>query len=433
MIFLNIYDSQPEVCWLFYSGPSLAVEASSGALTRDLRMVHGVRSMPTGPNRTVGPWPNVTLDGNGMSCVLALPDAHRGFYRNSRFDWGSMVGTVTLPLPDGSGNITISGDARSPAGFVTEFGCGGSGALCPSPPSSPSRHHVGVTNGVLGFGDAGKGGDFLKIGVGKLRRPTAGRGGTHYETTWPYELAEAPRWEVHSHMGAEGQGVMLEQNVQYKRWGWGVRRRVDVCEWPSRKRPAVCMDTTLTNRGEQTLRTPFCSHNLFSLAGGPSVGPGFAIDLPSLRDAARQFIDLGWKNTSGYLPFNAIAKLSMNDNGRPSRIAISRQLRLGEMSLAAFNVRRATAQWDGRYEITLPATPEWRVRISHSLQAIQKEYGSQKPQKTTTEWYQFTLQVTKRAISPRLCTLIELRPTESIVLNHRVGFSWERSKRPPKR
>ena len=216
-------------------------------------------------NRTGGPWPNVTLNGSGISCVVALPDARRGFYRNTRFDWGSMVGTITLPLPDRSGNVTLSGDARSPAGFVAEFGCGGSGALCPTPPASPGRSYsASVTNGVLGFGDAGKGGEFLKVGVGRLRRPKAGRGGSHYETTWPYELAEAPQWDV-IRDSRTPEGVTLQQSVRFKRWGWQLRRRVYTCDWP-RKQAGLCIDIQLTNRGEQSLRTPYCSHNLFNLA-----------------------------------------------------------------------------------------------------------------------------------------------------------------------
>lgn len=381
------------------------------------------------PNRTVAPWPNVTLNGSGISCIVALPDARYGFYRNTRFDWGSMVGTITLRAPDGL-NVTVSGDANSPAGFVAEFGCGGSGALCPNVPSTTRAHTPGVMNGVLGFGDAGKGGQFLKMGVGRLRRPTAGRGASHYETTWPYELAEPPAWQVERDTGGAHQGVSLEQSVRYKRWGWTLRRRVYTCDWPTRKRAAVCMDVRLTNHGEQSLRTPYCSHNLFALAGGPSTGPGFAIHLPALRDAARHFIDLGWKNSSGYLPFGSIANLILNDDGRPSHIALTRQLRAGEMALAAFNVRRARSRWDGRYDVTLPASRVWRLRVQHSLQARppSTQGGPRAAPKPSSDWYQFTLQASRRALSPRLCTLVDLKSKETVELTHRVGFSWERVK-----
>ena len=51
-------------------------------------------------NRSVGPslsaYPNVTIAGPGLRAVVYLPDAHRGYYRSSRYDWGSMAGRVEL-------------------------------------------------------------------------------------------------------------------------------------------------------------------------------------------------------------------------------------------------------------------------------------------------------------------------------------------------
>eukprot|EP00966_Prymnesium_polylepis_P233618 5403613-Prymnesium_polylepis.1 len=192
--------------------------------------------MATRTNATSA-WPNTTLHSSGMALTVSVPDVRDGFYRKTRFDWGSMVGLVQLALPDVSANVTLFGDAHSPAGLVAEYGCGGSGALCPSTASSSGS----VSNGVLGFGDAGKGGEFLKIGVGKLRRPLTGRGGTRYETAWSYELAEPPAWTVLPFRDGSQQGISLSQRAVHKRWGWSERRTVVPCDGPQRK-PGVCID-----------------------------------------------------------------------------------------------------------------------------------------------------------------------------------------------
>ena len=122
-------------------------------------------------------YPNVTIEGHGVRAVVYIPDADKGYYRSSRFDWGSMVGRVQLAVPNNGGNVTLFTDARPRPhrpllsdhvlGLAAEFGCGVRGTLC-----TPGHgYDLLATNGVLGYGDAGKGGTFLKLGVGKLQRP----------------------------------------------------------------------------------------------------------------------------------------------------------------------------------------------------------------------------------------------------------------------
>ena len=57
-------------------------------------------------------YPNVTIEGHGVRAVVYIPDADKGYYRSSRFDWGSMVGRVQLAVPNNGGNVTLFTDAR---------------------------------------------------------------------------------------------------------------------------------------------------------------------------------------------------------------------------------------------------------------------------------------------------------------------------------
>lgn len=120
-------------------------------------------------------FPNYTINGEGLSFVAYLPDDRHGYYRSTRYDWGSMVGRVELRVPNGGGKITVFADTRPRPhrpgttdhvlGVASEFGCGVRGTVCRAPGKTL------VANGVLGYGDAQKGGTFLKLGVGKLLRP----------------------------------------------------------------------------------------------------------------------------------------------------------------------------------------------------------------------------------------------------------------------
>ena len=119
--------------------------------------------------------PNVTLSGSGLQATVFLPHATRGLYRSTRYDWGSMIGHIVLPKPIGRGNVTLCTSVRPRPhqplatdhvmGMAAEFGCGVHGALC------HTSDHSAAANGVLGYGDAGRGGTFAKIGVGTLVRP----------------------------------------------------------------------------------------------------------------------------------------------------------------------------------------------------------------------------------------------------------------------
>lgn len=165
-------------CWLLYL--LQFTEVTAWSLEREEGET--ARVMLRSRNRTVAPLPshpNVTIFGAGLSAVVYVPDSAKGYYRSSRYDWGSMVGRVQLEVPNGGGNVTIFTDARPRPhrpllsdhvlGLAAEFGCGVRGTMC-----TPGHgHKLLATNGVLGYGDAGRSGTFLKLGVGKLLRPYA--------------------------------------------------------------------------------------------------------------------------------------------------------------------------------------------------------------------------------------------------------------------
>ena len=99
----------------------------------------------------VAPPPTATLTAAATTLTIALPDADHGYYRGPRFNWGGMVTQVTW---NGHTLFTELKQPHNPllhdhgAGACDEFGI----------------------DGALGYDQAAAEGEFLKIGVGALRR-----------------------------------------------------------------------------------------------------------------------------------------------------------------------------------------------------------------------------------------------------------------------
>ena len=362
-------------------------------------------------------YPNTTIRGHGLEASVFLPDAQRGYYRSSRYDWGSMVGHIVLQVPNGGGNVTLCTSVRPRPhrplgtdhgiGLAAEFGCGVRGALC------YAAGKGAATNGVLGYGDAGKGGEFLKLGVGKLARPLKPRAdGFAYNFTWPYALSEPPSWELERL--DDGSGVILTQEVRHKRWGWKIRRKIYSCGRPEKK-PTLCVDLTLTNTGEMSLRTPYTSGNAFNMLRGPATGPGFAVaffvpDSKRYHDHAKAASPLS-------VPLSQIADLALTSGARGmSRITVNKRLLENEVASVNFDVTNTTPPWDGRFHMQLPAAPGWNVLVRHTMwrDAAAKRSG----------WFGFNLRISRRSVAPRPFLLFDLEPEQSVSVSHRYEFDW---------
>ena len=363
-------------------------------------------------------YPNYTIQGNGLSAVVYKPEATKGYYRSSRYDWGSMVGRIQLEVPNGGGKVTLCVDSRPrphrplvtdhAIGLGAEFSCGVRGSLC-----HDKKHNILATNGVMGYGDAGKGGTFVKLGVGKLERPLKPKlDGYAYNFTYPYQLAEAPKW--HTTPLEDGSGIVLEQSLKHKRWGWIIRRKIYSCAQPG-KSPTLCVDLRLTNTGEVAMRTPYASGNAFNLAAGPPTGKRFAVTF-AIPNSKKHF-DHGDRLGAWSVPLKSVASVSLNDRWGMSRIAVNRLLTESEHASVNFEVTNSS--WDGRYSVTMPAAPGWNLRVRHTMwrdEAVKK-----------SGWYGFNLRISRRAVAPRPFLLFDLQPGQTVDISHRYEFDWKPS------
>ncbi len=127
----------------------------------------------------VNDYPHVVIANGIVEAAVFLPDAGKGFYRSTRFDWSGMIWQLTC---NGHTYFRMHGsrtphDPENPGhGMSTaeEFGIGHE--VIPSP---------------QGFDKAKPGETFVKIGVGILVKP---EGNAPYRFADHYEIADPGRW-----------------------------------------------------------------------------------------------------------------------------------------------------------------------------------------------------------------------------------------------
>jgi hypothetical protein len=184
--------------------------------------------------------------GNGLiTARVYLPDAQNGFYRGTRFDQTGVIGSLVV---DGQNFYGPWFDRVSPEvmdfAFTPEGIVGGPDSAI----SGPVEEFAPV-----GFEDAPAGGSFLKIGVGRLRKPDA-KPYDHYRL---YDIVDAG---LRSTLTAKD-SITFVQDLS------GGYRYVKTLRLLPGK-PQMTIEHILTNRSGKTIATTVYDHNFLPLSPG---------------------------------------------------------------------------------------------------------------------------------------------------------------------
>jgi hypothetical protein len=217
--------------------------------------------------------PQAEISNGVLKARFYLPDARKGFYRGTRFDWSGVIGsleykghryygpwfTKTDPAVIDfvfQGADIIAGPCSAITGPVEEFSTG---------------------DQALGYGEAKPGGTFLKIGVGVLRKPPGGGGA--YNRFRLYEIVDPGTWNVRPARNE----IEFTQEVADPSSGYGYRYQKTVRLVPGR--PEMVMDHRLKNTGKRPIASSVYNHNFLVLDGRPT-GPDFVLRMPFKVKAA---------------------------------------------------------------------------------------------------------------------------------------------------
>jgi hypothetical protein len=205
-------------------------------------------------------YPQCILRNKAIKMTIYLPDAHKGYYRGPRFDWSGMIKRVEYQGHTLFGafvtphNPEANDNAIGPA---EEFGMG-----------------TYKYPGALGYEEARAGGNFIKIGVGILKKDGAGR----YKFYKLYKIVKPGKWKIKR----DKDTITFSQEMKNGQWGYEYRKIIKLSESP----PGFTISHFLKNTGSQTIETTDYAHNFFIIDEDP-IGTDYQLRFPFAPQAER--------------------------------------------------------------------------------------------------------------------------------------------------
>lgn len=206
-------------------------------------------------------YPGLSLDNGYLKVSIFLPDAERGYYRATRFDWSGIIERVDYaghrfysPLHtehDPLRHDSVSG----PAGEFAMF-------------------HP------MGFAEAKAGESFVKIGVGLLQKGDS----DEYQFNGDYPLIKAGDWEIEH----GPRHVDFSQQLEGER-GWAYRYRKSIRLQTGQA--VFDIEQRLENSGDKTIDIQYYNHN-FTLIDDVPYGPDYRVEFPFATETAMPISDI---------------------------------------------------------------------------------------------------------------------------------------------
>ncbi len=211
-------------------------------------------------------FPQADISNGVIKATLLLPDAEKGYYRATRFDWSGQVQSLQYKGHSYFGQWNPREDPKlhdSIMGPVEEFG-----------------------NNALGWDEAQPGGVFVKVGVGALKKP---EGNARYSSFTTYDIVDSGKWNVRKGSDFVEFTQELKDSAGY---AYVYRKTVRL----AKGKPVLSLEHTLRNTGQKAIETSVYEHNFYMLDGRPT-GPEFVVKFPFEVKSVRSLAPLA--ETSG--------------------------------------------------------------------------------------------------------------------------------------
>ncbi len=194
-------------------------------------------------------FPKLELENGEIRVSIYLPDAVRGYYRGTRFDWSGIIESVNTAHHRFYAPVHATHDPYLHDGV-----------------SGPAEE-FGMFN-PMGFNEAAPGESFVKIGVGLLRKGDD----NEYRFNGDYEIIRLGEWEVEHGLDR----VDFFQDLVGDR-GWAYRYRKSIQLVPGA--PELVIAHRLENSGGKEIDLYNYNHN-FTLIDGLPYGPDYRVEFP---------------------------------------------------------------------------------------------------------------------------------------------------------
>jgi hypothetical protein len=212
------------------------------------------------------PPPAADLSNGVIDATVYLPDAARGFYRSTRFDWSGMIGRLDHAGHHYYGPWFTRRDDR-----VRDFVYDGPDIVVSA--QSAATGPAEEFQRPLGYDTAPVGGTFVKVGVGVLRKFDAAA----YSPFRPYEIVDAGQWTSTTTASSVTSTQRLEDAASGV--GYVYEKTISLTSG----RAAMTIAHRLQNTGRVVIDTNVYDHN-FLVLDNAVPAPGLTIRLPFTID-----------------------------------------------------------------------------------------------------------------------------------------------------
>ena len=224
-------------------------------------------------------FPEASISNGLIKARFYLPDAERGYYRGTRFDWAGVIPSLEYK---GHNYFGVWFDKYDPklhdaiTGPVEEFY---------------------FKDAALGYAEAKAGETFVRIGVGVLRKPEEPK----FDRFHTYEVVDGGKWTVNAHR----ESVDFRHRLADKASGYAYDYHKTVRLVAGK--PEMVIEHVLKNVGTKAIETDVYNHNFFVIDGqqtGPDLSVTFPFDPKATRDlggmAELRGRELGYKRIVGH-------------------------------------------------------------------------------------------------------------------------------------
>ncbi len=192
-------------------------------------------------------YPQATISNGPVTAKLMLPDAQRGSYQGTRFDWSGIMASLTWNGHEFFGQWYPKHDPKihdAITGPVEEF----------------LSHDAG-----LGYDEVKPGETFLRIGVGALRKPDE----KAFRRFATYEIADPGKRSVRR----GGNWIEFGHQASAAGYAYDYRKTIRLTK------DGFVIEHALKNTGSKPIDTLVYNHNFFVI-DNEVVGPGIVVRFP---------------------------------------------------------------------------------------------------------------------------------------------------------
>jgi hypothetical protein len=211
-----------------------------------------------------GPYPQKEISNGLLRARIYLPDAEKGFYRGTRFDWSGVIASLEYKGHSYFGPFFEKFDPSVADVVIGNPVIAGINSAA----SGPVEEFIGPGETGLGYSDAKPGQAFCKIGVGSLRRIDD----APYSSYTNYPILNGGKRTFNS--GSDF--IEFTQQVDCgSGYGYTYMKKISLLKG----RPVMTIEHRLLNTGAKVITTQVYDHNFLSI-DHEQTGPAIVVTFP---------------------------------------------------------------------------------------------------------------------------------------------------------